>query len=645
MRIKVLKRRSSIHWLRLVALVLLIVGSFCAFLAPPAPVAADPGQPGPYGRALNYGYFLNQLRTSGDDVIPGGLFPGNIDQFIIDVRARAQNWGGGWSLQHIRGAEFIVQTMRGLPGGTFPSAADIDDWEARVRSLVANGGWINFDAPISFNINSYWQNPGSDDAFFTISSGAYVWHPWNFYDGQLVGNSIAFYDSSGNQLYAIRKACGNPVGWSFSGLPNPVPYNLQPIVNASVVGAAPGTTVAEPGDTINFDFRINATTGTPSPVVNCSVANTNRTGYFGPVVGGAAPPTTCPRSFPGNSSTAVASQSVVATANTTVCRRLAVQPATPAGDLRQQEACVVVTSKPYFKVYGGDVSVGGGLETAPNTCTTNNNAAAVAWNKGTAGSYSGAGGQYAVQAMRGITDFASAQGNASGAPAPTGLSFANTATNVGSGNFGGNFQSVKCISDYYGRKPTSGVQPLSSLARGKGVYEATGNTTFPGGTIEPNDDITIYVDGDLHIANPITFSGSWTAASTPLLQIIVRGNIYISSTVTRLDGIYIAQPNGGTGGTIYTCATGFTAPVLANGAFYTPCANNKLTVNGAFIADSIEFTRTRGTLRGATAAEPGSSANIAEVFNFGPAFWMKQPTPTSGRVDNYDAITSLPPVL
>jgi hypothetical protein len=294
------------------------------------------------------------------------------------------------------------------------------------------------------------------------------------------------------------------------------------------------------------------------------------------------------------------------------------------------------------------VSAGGGFASAatPTNCTPNNNADLIAWNGLAATGYAGAGAQYAAIALDQINGFASAQ-RSSGAPAPTGLSFANTSTNAGAGLFGGGFGTVPCIRDYFGNKPTSGVQNIAALAPGRGVYEANSSTTFPGGALNSGDKWTIYVSGDLFITGNITFNGSWTAANMPMLEIIVRGNIYIHPNVTRLDGSYIAQPNGASGGTIYTCASSASPPSLNNGAFYAPC-NNKLTVNGSFTARDVWFLRTRGTLNQSASNEAPGSTSIAEEFNYSPAAWIAQPSSTNetdGQVDNYDAITSLPPVL
>jgi hypothetical protein len=314
--------------------------------------------------------------------------------------------------------------------------------------------------------------------------------------------------------------------------------------------------------------------------------------------------------------------------------------------------CVIVANKPYLKVFGGDLSVGNALETAPNnsTCTNFTNAGIMAWNKGTAGGYAGAGVQYAAYALRTITDFSTAQGNAGGAPVPVGLSFANTSTNPGAGNFGGSFGSATCIPDFWSRRPAApSPLPPNVSAMNTGAYGSNVSTTLNGGNVTNGEKISVYIDGDVLINSNITYQGNWSSVNVPLFELVVRGNIYIAGGVTQLDGIYVAQlRSAGVGGKIYTCATAASPLTLTNGAFYNGCTN-KLTINGAFIANSVEFLRTGGTLSQSATNEStnssGAGNNAGEVFNFGPAFWMTQPLDASGRVDNYDAITSLPPVL
>ncbi|HEX6462373.1 MAG TPA: hypothetical protein VFZ58_03855 [Candidatus Saccharimonadales bacterium] len=248
------------RWLHIVMVVVAIVGQLFSYMPP---VQAEPGEPGPYGRPLNYGYFFGRFDGAGQDVIPGGLFPGNIDQFVNAIRSRALNLGGGWSLRDIRGAQFIVQTMRG-GGYAFPSVADVNDWEQRVRGVASYGG-VNLDEGISFNHNSYYQDAHGDDAFYTRQHGAFIWYPWTN-DSGIVGNSITFRDQNGNIIYAIRKACGNPVGSNFAPLPNPWQFYGTSTVsgNDQTAGPVSGRTsiTSVPGTTVTFShfLRLEGTT-------------------------------------------------------------------------------------------------------------------------------------------------------------------------------------------------------------------------------------------------------------------------------------------------------------------------------------------------------------------------------------------------
>lgn len=656
-----MSKRQNKTYLWVYALSVLIVVFTALFtFAPRQEVHADPGEPGPFNRLLNYGFFWNGRFTRGLSVIGGGVNALDVNTLITDIRSRAENWCGCQSLQNIRGAQFIIKTMiRNTPNpNALPTTAEIDKWQASVYGLLSSGGSINFNAPIFFNVNSYWQSPGpaaGDDAFYTINHGAYVWNPFGFDpDGVFVGNSIAFYDRFGNQVYAIRRACGNPVG-QLPGLPDPVPYNVIPTINVTVNGALPPAGAAEAGDTIAFDYRLINTTTTASPGVFCSQYGNVHTGFYQhpdpntPEPGGTPGFTFCPQTVPGNGNIQVRPvESVVAAANTTVCRMLYVWPASPAGETKGYEVCVAVGSKPYLKIYGGDVSVGGGLAGAGGTCPSSNSGA-VSWNKKTAG-HPGAGTQFAALVLGLIREFATAQGSPGAAPVGDGLAFANTTTNPGAGQYGGSFGTVSCIKDHYTYTGGAPATPnnVSSFNPATPIYATAGNMTLGAGNINPNQRTTVFIDGNLYITGPtISYLGSWNPGSIPMFKVVVRGNIYIDNDVTRLDGIYIAQKKTGVpaSGTIYTCTTSAAVPSVSAGNFYGNCTN-KLTVNGAFIADSVEFLRTAGTQRGSTANEANTSSNIAEVFNYGPAFWMQQPAPPPGtNVDNYDAITSLPPVL
>ncbi len=595
------------------------------------------------GRDCYYGYFYGgydggpPATGTRFNVIgaPAFLNTWDTDTLINNIGSYMACAGGTLlnpNAQNATGAAFIILTMLGYAPGTPKDVA-----------CQQFGAWASLVSDLrNHTFFGVMYDYGGLNTRSTLTDVA--WYP----SAQTVALSIVFYSPvDGAPMYAIKKDCGNPVGQIRPVVRN---YDLTPSIQATVNGA--NVSSVEPGQQLNFDYRMTNNGNTNSASVNCWRGIYNRAGYFAtpgtPEPGGTSVGLGCPRTFPPGTTGLTSEGPITAVANTTYCRTLFVDPATQSGGTRGTEVCIPVVSKPYLKVYGGDVAAGGGFASlaTPTNCTPNNSADIITWNKLGAGGYAGAGAQYAAYVLDSINSFGTAQ-RSSDAPTPTGLSFSNTGTDAPNGNFGGHFGSVPCIRDYFGTKPATGVESLASLHTGRGVFESAGATTFPGGTLQAGDKWTIYVDGDLFITGNITFGGSWDADNIPMLEVIVKGNIYIRNNVTRLDGSYIAQPHATGGGTIYTCTTAASAPSLAGGAFYNSCAN-KLTVNGSFVAQNVWFLRTRGTLDQSSAGDGPGTTSIAEEFNYGPAFWIAQPTSTNetdGQVDNYDAITSLPPVL
>lgn len=458
-------------------------------------------------------------------------------------------------------------------------------------------------------------------------------------------------------------------------------YDLTPTINVVIRDTSGNDVtsegVAEPGYTIEFTYSVNNSGLTESETVTCTYNQDTHGGYN----------TTAPtqvftpsgancgaRTFPRNSTT-TATESVsgaAVTINSTICRSFMVAPATQDGGSASVQSCIPVVAKPYSRVYGGDVAVGSGFgDSSGGSCVVNNNAAVVGWNRRGGGSnnWAGAGSQYAVYAMSVIHDFAAAAGPTSGggrAPAPTGLTFANTGVggNSTQGLFGGHFGSAPCMPDYYGSKPANttelgGSVNLTDL--GSGSYNRSGSLTLtsPDGMtpmrVSAGEEISIYVDGDLHIANSIQYDGTWSVNQIPITRLIVRGNIYINSQAFRAEGLYVAQPNeNGEGGIIYTCvdpANPFT-PLPLDDDLYQKCVR-QYTSRASFVAKEVRLMRTHGSLSQAnrsddapTAANDASSTlPYGELFMYNPALWIRQPQDISGGAGDYDSIVSLPPIL
>jgi hypothetical protein len=335
---------------------------------------------------------------------------------------------------------------------------------------------------------------------------------------------------------------------------------------------------------------------------------------------------------------------------------------TPAADADCPAITFKIASKPYFRVYGGDVLAGAGQFYSP-TCDRYDGssppppaATIEGWNKNNASSsdYGGAGVQIAAQALGAIDGFASSFFAGAGAP-PLASSFANSGV---PGAFGGSFGTSLCSADHYDTTRISAATDVTpgsfdpGAAAGGDYRVLGGDLTISAGTLSAGKQQTIFVeDGDVTIEGDIKYdtAAPWASPNeVPSFQLIVRGDIIIAPGVTQLDGVYIAQPSPSPsgpvgGGTIYTCksAGGSTSP----SAIIYPACNAKLTVNGAFIAHSIRLLRTEGLLHHGATDEASTTGNIAEVFNFTPELFIRPPGAADDGGYDYDSITSLPPVL
>lgn len=618
------------------------------------------------GTACDVGYFSRQAVTGaqhnlyyGNDASWGGspfllgLRPSNVTQLKNMITGRLACNGAVLSnpgAQNATAAAFTVMTMLGVPPGNSKNIAcqRLGEW-TNLMDAYDSAGLIHYSEWKSLDgVNTRLSyNQGTDVSYYTD------WDPPS-------DRSIVFYDPNGSgPLYAIKRDCGNPIGrlraltWD---------YDLRPTITATDSAGNTVTGAVEPGETVTFRYYIRNYGGSGSETVNCYGGKLPHAGYFPtpatPESGGTPLILSCPRRF--NAGTANIQvggpEPVTATANTTICRTLFVNPAVHGGGARGTEICVAVASRPYTMVFGGDVKTGGGVETTPDTCAQDAQASIATWNKHTAASgYAGAGTQFAALATGVIKAFATAQhGPAGGAGVPSGLAFASTTQNLPAIRYGGSYGPTPCIKDYYSQRPAVASSPPDNVsAMVSGDYATNASFVLNGGNVNPGQKSTLYVDGDLYISNNIQYINNWSFDQIPLFKVVVRGNIFIGSNVTRLDGIFIAQPRSdGSQGYVYTCATDSTPPftplTLTAGSFYNTCATNKLTVNGSVVAQQIQFLRTRGTLRDSSTGDNRGSNGAAEQFNYGPANWITQPTNTStddGEVDNYDAITSLPPVL
>jgi hypothetical protein len=310
-----------------------------------------------------------------------------------------------------------------------------------------------------------------------------------------------------------------------------------------------------------------------------------------------------------------------------------------------------VASKPYTRVFGGDVFAGAAF----GSPCYDPNSRVIGWNRSNYLAYGlavGSGGQLAVSALNAVTDFASGQVRNNLNPAANSISnltFANTG-----GGYGGNLDSANavCAPDYWADRG-GGPVPATINPSHNGKFSHTGDLTLnvnPAGigrTAGTGNHVSIYVEGDVYISSNITyqFTSYNNLQEMASFRLVVRGgNIYVAPGVTTLNGLFVAIPTNATNGRFYTCSNGFAQPTLAqlNSNGPTGC-RQRLTVYGSIVADLIKFSRSGGTLNNSEPVDRyNTPGNPAELIINTPDTWL-----TSGfnGGEGYNAITTLPPVL
>jgi hypothetical protein len=306
-------------------------------------------------------------------------------------------------------------------------------------------------------------------------------------------------------------------------------------------------------------------------------------------------------------------------------------------------------TKPYFRVFGGDVTVGNGFKSGGGSTCTNTSSTLLAFNRGGSPDYGGAGTQLAAYALGVIDQFASAMTHSANPLPPTGLTFANDSGDPYGGKLSSGY--LSCATDYYaahnGTDPGPGKINVNP-GLGSATYDHVGDVVINSlpADIKQGDHVTIYVKGNAFITGlGVRYRTPWAGVSDiPSFTLVVQGNIYIEPSVTQVDGVLIAQDDGsGTKGRVYTCGFNDATPVPDDAELNGSCQSNNLTINGAVVAKMIKFLRTKGTLRDSPGVlEDRNSLNVAERIVFSPAVWLASRGVLTGKADSY---TALPPIL
>jgi hypothetical protein len=347
-------------------------------------------------------------------------------------------------------------------------------------------------------------------------------------------------------------------------------------------------------------------------------------------------------------------------------------------------------SRPTLKVTQGDIATGGGFANAAtqNTCTAGgtfttgakryispfNSVPANDYNAGSLRTFAypntkaGSGADFAAYALGYIQgDPAGPNGFYTAAVTTAGLGydgfmFANNgvaiAGNLG-GSLGGDFTTGHCATDYFksGKTTMTDVPGTTFSMDGMtgGQYYHSGNVTINGGTVANSRSITLYIDGDVTIANPINYA-PWFfdtanySNNSPYLTVIARGNIFVQNNVTTISGLYVAQPwDDGSHGVFLTCSNGGSYPDASS--FIGNSCQSQLNVKGSVIAQHVYPLRAKDSLCQYAGTCPALGAGSAsETFEYLPSMVVGVPRingSCGGAViaECLDSLKSLPPVF
>ncbi len=446
----------------------------------------------------------------------------------------------------------------------------------------------------------------------------------------------------------------------------PVCINVIPLPGCSALGVTSGTTYIQPGDTgisLKFGFTGASASGLAGKTVAYSVGGVAGSASISNLGGG----------IYGFNLTGVTAPSTISVVAVTW---------NPSPNLSPAVNCsgsFSVIGAPTYNVFGASVSAGGEFSSV-NSGNCSGGGELAGWFNNSGSNY-GSGSQLAALALIKIVGFASNQVIAT---TPTALTFANdyhpggtlpttdyttdafSPSLAGDLDYGAPGTTSHCLTEI--PKPTvttAAGSPfaVNTVATADNYYSSsTPFTINDTGSINPGTNVTLFVDGDVYIESNIQYStAGWGSGNVPSFTLEATGNIYIDSSVTELDGMYIARNlPASTKGQIYTCAylSGGVPSLVPNNSLTSVC-NKQLVVYGSFVADKINLMRTYGTLHDSSGS-PASCVNggapfvpalpytkscSAEVFYFSPETYLTKPLGAPSSTAGYDYIISLPPVL
>jgi len=595
----------------------IVVGWSASLMAAPYPGLIQ-------GRADSRGYFTNIYDCGGHDVWPHPagvdampVYP-NANAFIADVENK---YYFGNPQQHI-GAAFIIQTMRGGVDHTDVTGPQLTDWENRVR-YAESQGWIQWNAPFTYTVNTRYQGPPTNSIDTTCGGGganpiddAYFGEP-----GPTTDPSIVF-SQGGTFMYALRRACANPLG-NLPGIPGlPPAYDLRADVQpgsdipASKIIEAGGTYHLTPvainsaavkanGFTVDIN-NLNSNAGHALNVGASSTAPATGAGYFvGACYSGSSAcwPFSYGNGLAANTTNAQTNGLTFKVdpntpENFNLCFSATVwfSTPTPFTSYTSPNLCFTVLKPHYPGVIGlsGDVHAGGAL--CGQSPPASNSALQL---NPSSNSYS----EYVVSANGTVSGYGS--NNVPGGAAATIGNYSSICRPDLVATAKAFFQSSVSGTDYAslggGTYDVGGAlfNSMPGAATGIYIHNGGGNVVLHG-TFTRKITI-VMLTGDLIIDSNLRLgSTSKTATNVPSLGIIAANDININGAATQVDAYLFAN------GTINTCVEG-----------NTPACLNTLNVNGFLMSKNLLFRRL-GPKVAATTATVGERINLTGQLYLNP---------------------------
>lgn len=559
-----MKRR----WTIIIAIMLILSSCFSIFLKTDEASASTSTICGD-----RTGYFAGLTYTDGSGghrLFDDGLEVSNSTDFINTLVSRLD----GSDDKNRIGASFIINTMLGHGCGSSKdiSSTDLKSWKEAVKYYATgnkSGRRIVWNYQYGFSINTLFFNR-TKDAYPKSGSADGAGDVYQYLESD-TQPSIVFFGDDGKVDYAIKRACGNPVGTLYplktcTDDCNPGEYN-----NSAHTSIFVTPNEIDPGGSLTVapSISISGTLDPKDTDIGWIVV-----GNSGVVQSGDWP--SRPTSF------TLQGQDTNYPVGTNICYTVS---------FRGESAtdCSQVIKKPKVQILGGDLVSFGKNSTLQSPSN---------------GKLFGSWVEYGIFASKGITGLASGAALSGGTNESTlcqysTLSFSNDKCGTGSVGYFSNMPSVPDVAASFPVNQSSKKVGQSFNLDGlQGVYTSSStNLNISGSSMNrgqwvvinvPNATVTI--SGDIN-----SYSGGLASINDLSQLIIIAKDIIINNNVTNVDSWLIAKD-----GSIQTCS---------EQAYDSNTCNQQLRVNGPVITSHLYLYRTGGS-------DDMNSLDVpAEVFN------------------------------